>query len=377
MTTTRLGLVLASIIALAMLALGAMSALAAPSGAGDPAKGKYIMAANGGCGCHGPDHAGFKPGAPPDQSGVDFQGPFGNVTAKNITPDRETGEGKWTDAQKINAIRNGVDDEGKQLFPIMPYLSFHFMSDGDVADLVAYLDSLPAVVNKVPENKLNGPVPPPPPLPPSPATAPSGGVERGRYLATVIGICGDCHTPMLPDGSPDNTKFLGGGSVQDTPTSPPEFAANVTPDMVTGIGGWTNAQIFAVLRYGLEPEGTAVSGLMHDQVFGITPGVGGYNQLTDDDTRAIVAFLRTIPPVSNVPTTGAGFTGGFKALADQIPDVVGLPLENEHKVASGDVIQMTPAGLFVWHPATNSTSFTDGSSTWTVTPSGVQQTPNT
>ncbi len=366
MKTTRLGLAF-GVLLLVVLTLATAGIVAAQAGPGDPARGQYIMAINGGCGCHGPDHAGFKPGAPPDQSGSIFQGPFGTVTAKNITPDQQTGVGSWTDDQLINAIRNGIDAEGKPLFPIMPYASFHFMSDGDVRDLVAYLRTLPPVGNDVPENQLNIPVPAPPQLPPSPPVAPTGGVERGRYLVTAITICGDCHTPRLPDLSPDMSRLLAGGAVD-----PMDIATNLTPDRVTGIGNWTDAQILAVLRYGLEPEGSQVSGLMHDQVVGTPLPGGGYNRLTDSDARDIVAFLRTVPPVSNVAATGAGFQFGFKTLSDLIPDVVGLPLENEHSLSNGDVGQLTTGGLLVWRSADNVNSFTDGSRTWTLTPSGLQ-----
>lgn len=370
MTTTRLGLIMAGVLALVLLALGAMSVAAAPLGAGDPAKGRYIVAADGGCGCHGPDLAGFKADAPPEQSGVIFQGPFGSVTAKNITPDKDTGIGDWTDEQITNAIRNGVDNEGKPLFPIMPYTSYHFMSNGDVADLVAYLRTLPAVSNDAPENKLNIPVPAPPPLPPSPAVAPTSGLERGRYLVTAISICGDCHTPVLPNGAPDATKFLAGGIVED------QVAPNLTPDKVTGIGRWTDAEIVGVLRYALEPEGTIVSGLMMEQDTG-TRGSGGYSRLTDADDQAIVAFLRSIPPVSNVATNGSGFKLGFKDTSDMLPDIVGLPLENEHPTAGGDTIQTTTGGLLVWRRADNVTAFTDGAITWVNGPAGLQQMPNT
>lgn len=376
MTTTRLGFVMAGILALALLALGTISAMASPLGAGDPAKGKYIMAINGGCGCHGPDHAGFKPGVPPNQSGSIFQGPFGTVTAKNITQDKNTGEGSWTDAQVINAIRNGVDNEGKQLFPIMPYNSFHFMSDADVNDLVAYLRTLPPVSNNVPENKLNGPVPAPPSLPPSPPVAPAGGVARGAYLVNAIAICGDCHTPMLPNGSPDMSKMLAGGKVQTGPTTF-EVAPNLTPDKVTGIGNWTDAQILAVLKTGTKPTGTMVKGLMLDQVMGTPLPGGGYNQLTDTDAQAIVAFLRTIHPVSNDAATGAGFELGFKTMSDMIPDIVGLPLEGEHGLPNGDTVQATTGGLLVWRKADNITAFTNGYMTWINGPNGLQQRLNT
>ncbi len=370
MRASRPTLMLAGVVALSLSALGAASVAASPSAAGDPAKGRYIVAANGGCDCHGPDLAGFKEDAPAAQSGEMFRGAFGSVTAKNITPDKETGIGDWTDDEVINAIRNGVDADGMPLFPIMPYVSFHFMSNTDVADLVAFLRTIPAVRNDVPENELNVSVPAPPSLPPSPATAPTSGIERGRYLVSAISICGNCHTPSLPSGVPDTSKFLAGGTIEN------EIAANLTPDKVTGIGNWTDAQIAAVLRFALEPEGTRVSGLMFYLDGGI-PLSGGFSQLTDSDRGAIVAFLRTIPAVSNVAANGAGFQFGFKTLSDLLPAIVGLPLENQHPVANGDILQQTTGGVLQYRPSTNVPSFTDGFMTWLLGPFGLQERLNT
>ena len=112
-------------------------ASAAPGSAGDPVKGQYIFAAAGGCGCHGINLAGYRAGGAP--FGETFAGPFGSVPALNITSDKNTGVGNWTDTQLISAIRNGVDDGGNALFPIHPSTTLHFMSDADVTDLVAFL----------------------------------------------------------------------------------------------------------------------------------------------------------------------------------------------------------------------------------------------
>lgn len=370
MSTARAGLIMTGVLALVMFALGAMSAAAAPSSAGDPVHGKYIFEATGACGCHGPDLAGYKPGAPREQSGEIFTGPFGSVTAKNITPDKDTGIGGWADDQIIGAIRNGIDDQGLPLFPIMPYTTYHFMSNSDVRDLVAYLRTVPAVKNDVPDNSLKGPVPPPPALPPSPATAPTSGLERGRYLVSAVSDCGSCHTPSLPSGAPDRARLLAGSTVSN------QVASNLTPDKVTGIGNWTDSEVAAVLRMGLEPEGTSVQGLMGEVVHGTPLSGGGFNQLTDSDLRAIIAYLRSIPAVSNTPATGAGFRLGFKAMSDMLPSMVGIPLDNEHVAPNGDTVQDTTGGLLVWRKSDGVVTFTDGSTTWLNGPDGLQKRPN-
>lgn len=264
---------------------------------GSVANGKYVFAAAGGCGCHGPNHAGYRagsretlPAAAP--FGELFLGPFGSVPARNITPDQATGEGGWLDDDVMDAIRNGIDPEGQQLFPIMPYNSFHFMSDEDVRDLVAYLRTLPAVNNPVPSRQLSVPVPPVPSLPHSPATAPKSGVERGQYLVTAVSVCGDCHTPQTPEGAPDTSKMFAGALVPRE-AGKFEVAPNITPDEATGIGTWTDQQIAALVKTGTRPDGTKVGGLM---AFMIS---GGFDQFTDGDGAAIAAYLKTVPAVSN------------------------------------------------------------------------------
>ena len=327
--TLTLTLAVLSSIAL-LVALALVAVAATPPGAGDPAKGKYIFAVNGGCGCHGPNLAGYKQGGPAELPasapfGELFAGPFGSVPATNITPDKDTGVGNWTDDQLIHALRDGIDNGGEQLFPIMPSNTFHFMSDGDVQDLVAYLRTVPAVSNKVPERTLMGPVPPAPPLPPSPASSPTSGVERGKYLVTAVGDCSSCHTPTTPQGAPDQTKFLAGAAMPRA-GGKFEIANNITPDKSTGIGSWTEQQVVALLKTGTLPDGTKTKGLMAEVL------VGGMNQLTDADAQAIATYLKTIPPVSNVPE------------APQPPQT--LPKTGESPGASlGVVMAIAAAGL--------------------------------
>ena len=297
MKITRLVL-LAGVAMLATLGVALVTvASAAPGSAGDPVKGQYIFAAAGGCGCHGINLAGYRAGGAP--FGETFTGPFGSVPALNITSDRNTGVGNWTDTQLISAIRNGVDDGGNALFPIHPSSTLHFMSDADVADLVAFLRTVPAVSNKVSDRQLNGPVPPAPPLPPSPPTSPADGLARGRYLATAVSDCGACLTPTTPQGAPDMSKLLAGGVIpREGGTF--EIGPNVTTDNATGIGYWTQQDIVMYLKQGIGPNGRTADGLMGEVVAGGFGGLG-LNQLTDADAAAIASFLKSIPAVSYVP----------------------------------------------------------------------------
>jgi mono/diheme cytochrome c family protein len=226
------------------------------------------------------------------------------VPAPNITPDKATGIGSWTDQQIADAIRNGKAPD-EQLFPIMPYPHFHFMSDQDTADLVAFLRTVPPVANDVPERTLNGPVPSVPPLPPAPATAPTEKLARGAYLVNAVVGCGDCHTPSTASGEPDMSKNLAGGFV---PRAGGRFevAPNITPDPATGIGTWSEQDIISLLKTGQRPGGRRPVGGLMALVIQNQPW-GGLNSLTDDDAAAIAAYLKSIPAVNNVarPPTAA------------------------------------------------------------------------
>jgi mono/diheme cytochrome c family protein len=291
-------------ILLGLMMLGSLSLASAsvafsaspPKATGDATRGAYVFSAAAGCDCH-TTQAGLLAG------GMKFTGPFGTVYSRNITQDTDTGIGGWTDQQMIDAIRTGKDDQGMQLFPIMPYASYSGMSDQDVADLVAYLRTIPPIKNNVPDNQLNFPVPPFTPSGAPPATAPSSGTERGAYLVSHVADCGGCHTPSKADGSPDISKMLAGNFTPDLGIVP-----NITPDNDTGIGTWTTDQIVTLLHTGKKPDGTQVTGAMAGVV------QSGFKNLTDADVQAIAAYLKTITAVRNTPqapqvapTTGGTF----------------------------------------------------------------------
>ncbi len=125
----------------------------------------------------------------------------GAVYPPNITPDKETGAGNWTDDQLARAIREGIGNDGRALFPFMPYENFRYLSDEDLASIVVYLRSIPPVRRAVPKTELIFPVKYLIRSAPQPVTGPvaepdtSTAVKRGDYLVT-IGGCRDCHTPM-------------------------------------------------------------------------------------------------------------------------------------------------------------------------------------
>lgn len=290
-------------VALALAALGvfwfaAQTAAAAPPVQelkGDPGRGAYVFAAAAGCGCHITE-AGFLAG------GTKYEGPFGTVHSKNLTSDPETGLGNWTEAEIVTAFRTGKTKDGEQLFPIMPYHTFSGMADQDAYDLAAFIKTAPPIKNALPEDKLNFPVPAFNP-PPAPATAPTEGLERGKYLVNNVSDCGGCHTPTDAQGNPDMSKILAGAPVEG------ELSANITPDEATGIGKWTAEQIANLLKTGQKPDGSSVKGLMMLVV------QGGFSKLTDADRLAIANYIKTVPAVNNVPQLPAPLPSTGMALS--------------------------------------------------------------
>jgi hypothetical protein len=203
------------------------------------ARGRYIFKFVSSCeDCYSP-HDMTKPGAPiteaAEGSGEEFliDGVPAKLFAPNLTPDPETGVGTWTDDELGRAIREGVTREGRAMFPIMPYEDFRYMSDEDVASVVVYMRSLPAVKHALPESVVFAPVkylirdvPRPitaPVLPPDSSTA----AARGAYLVH-LGTCTDCHTPAKR-GAPIEGMDFAGGFVMSGPWGS-VASANITPD---------------------------------------------------------------------------------------------------------------------------------------------------
>ena len=232
----------------------------------------------------------------------------GVVVAPNITPDKETGIGTWTDGEKIRAIRDGVDRDGNALFPEMPYAGFRNMSDEDVEAVVAYLDSLPPVKNLLPKTKLDfvpglmiksapkpaGTVPPPDRSNPK---------KYGEYLV-ALGGCIDCHTPSDDHGQPIAGKLMAGGQKFET-TAGTVVSANITPDLETGTGKWSEdffQKKFYDYKTYVENGSPRLSG---PEAFTLMPWLG-FSQKTPDDLAAIYAYLRTIPAVRNPVETHPG-----------------------------------------------------------------------
>lgn len=223
----------------------------------------------------------------------------GEIYAANITPDVETGIGSWTDGEKIRAIREGVDKNGRTLFPIMPYSFYRYMSDDDVQALVAYLDTMPAIQHKLPATRVNFPDSMWMKGDPKPVDGPvktpdrSDKVRYGEYLQT-ISHCEVCHTPY-PNLKPQLQYRLAGGRRFITPAGT-VYSANITPDKTTGIGDWDVERFKMRLKTYLiyeTPEGPPKIG---PERFTMMP-YEAYAHMDDADMEAIFAYLMTQPPI--------------------------------------------------------------------------------
>ena len=174
------------------------------------------------------------------------------VVAPNITPDKETGAGNWTDDMLARAIREGIGHDGRALFSIMPYQSYRNMSDEDLASVVVYIRSLPSVRNRLPSTQIPFPLSflinrlPQPVTGSVPVPDQSTPAARGAYLATM-GICSYCHTPQ-DKGEPIAGLDFAGGFVFSLPTGV-VASANITPD-ASGISYYDEDLFIQTMREG-------------------------------------------------------------------------------------------------------------------------------
>jgi mono/diheme cytochrome c family protein len=258
-------------------------------------QGKYVFGAAAGCGCHTePGKAGAL-----NAGGRRYTGPFGTVYSTNITPDPDTGIGRWTDDQIIAAIRLGRRPSGERLIPVHPYTVFNGMAEADLRSVVAYLRSVPPVRRANQPKRITVPLFESVFLPAwlaafapretPPAAAPTTGIARGEYLVRAVSHCGECHTPRTVTQATDNSRFLAGN-----PNGPEESRIpNITPDPATGLT-WTEEQIAEYLGTGNTPDGDVAGGLMAEVIQGTS---AGYKDLMQADRLAIARYLKTIPPV--------------------------------------------------------------------------------
>jgi mono/diheme cytochrome c family protein len=273
-------------LAAAALALGATAA-----GAETPAeRGRYLVETIAGCGnCHTPRGPGGVFAADKHMAGgfVFDEKPF-RAVASNITPDKETGIGGWTDAQIAKAIREGIRPDGSLIGPPMPFELYRRLSDTDLNAIVAYLRTLKPVANKVEKSVYRIPLPPAygPPVASVPDVPRADKVKYGEYLAGPVGHCVECHTPMV-NGRRDWSRIGQGGEQFHGPWGI-AVSRNLTPHPEDGLGKWTDAEIKRAITQGISKNG---SKLFPPMAYAL------YAKVKDEDLDAIVAYLRSLKPL--------------------------------------------------------------------------------
>lgn len=276
--------------------------MAAPAGTAeappDPllARGEYVFRAAGCYGCHTDEKHHGKPLA----GGRALPSPFGTFYTTNITPDPDTGLGRWSEDEFLRAMRQGVGRQGENLYPAFPYPSYTRLADDDLRALWAWLRAQPPVRQENRPHRLAwfaGFRPflwvwkalffRPGPFRPDPARPASW--NRGAYLAEAAAHCGECHTPRSITGAPKASLRYAGAS------RGPEGAVvpNITPDPRTGIGRWSRSDLAGYLGTGLAPDGDLAGGLMAVEID------DGLKYLSPDDRAAIAEYVLSLPPIEH------------------------------------------------------------------------------
>jgi mono/diheme cytochrome c family protein len=292
---------------------------AAPTGVPEPlanaglvARGEYLAEAADCEACHTvPGHARYA-------GGLAFHLPFGTLYSPNITPDKQTGIGNWSDADFLRAVHEGIAPDGTRLYPAFPYTSYTMMTDADALAIKAYLFSLPAVHAKAPAAALAFPYSQRwlmifwslffnPDTRFQPNAAQSAEWNRGAYLAEAMGHCGDCHTPRnLMQALDNRDKFKGAIAAGWK-------AYDITPDKTSGIGAWSDQALVQYLGGGHAFDYGTASGPMGEAVD------NSLSHLLPQDIKAIVAYLRTVPPIADpelpAPKTAPASPSGREAIA--------------------------------------------------------------
>jgi mono/diheme cytochrome c family protein len=225
---------------------------------------------------------------PPEES--DVPAPY-RVVAPNISPDPEYGAGKWKDSDFVRALRRGIGHDGRTLFALMPYNYFRNLSDEDLASIIVYERSVAPVHIERPKTvlpeEIKQTLQPLPPLEHVLEPDRSDRVKYGEYLVTV-GHCDLCHTPIDEKGNALPGMAFAGGQLLVGPWGPTVASLNLTPDP-SGISYLDESMFIDTIRYG-RVKARLLSNAMP---------WGYFRNLTDEDLKAIFAYLRTLKPIQH------------------------------------------------------------------------------
>src|SRR3984885_10154925 len=268
------------------------------AGADQIKRGEYLIRAADCEVCH------TAPGGAAFAGGLAIPLPFGTLYSTNVTSDKETGIGDYSDADFLNAVQRGIRKDGSRLYPAMPYPSYTYMTDADALAIKAYLFSRPAIhtTNRAdtlgfPFNQrwsmifwsavfsANSRF--------APNTTQSAQWNRGAYLAEALAHCGECHTPRNLAFALNNRKKFAGAETAGW------HAFNITSDKGTGIGGWSDDEVLAYLTTGHALNRGTAAGPMGEAVD------ESFSHMAPSDIRALVVYLRSVPAISepDLPAT--------------------------------------------------------------------------
>jgi mono/diheme cytochrome c family protein len=268
------------------------------AGADQIKRGEYLIRAADCEVCH------TAPGGAAFAGGLAIPLPFGTLYSTNVTSDKETGIGDYSDADFLNAVQRGIRKDGSRLYPAMPYPSYTYITDADALAIKAYLFSRPAIraANRAdtlgfPFNQrwsmifwswafnANSRF--------APNTAQSAQWNRGAYLAEALAHCGECHTPRNLAFALNNRKKFAGAETAGW------HAFNITSDKGTGIGGWSDDEVLAYLTTGHALNRGTAAGPMGEAVD------ESFSHMAPSDIRALVVYLRSVPAISepDLPAT--------------------------------------------------------------------------
>lgn len=267
-------------------------------GAGDAARGERIFHAGGCTSCHA------RPGATGRAAlelagGLELKTPFGTFVAPNISSDRNDGIGGWSAEDLARAMLKGVSPGGSHFYPAFPYASYARMQPADIADLHAFLKTLPSVAGKAPDHKLSFPFNirrglglwkllflSDQPVVALAADAPAP-VKLGRYLVEGPGHCGECHTPRNAIGGTDKSRWLAGAVAAEGEGKVPNITSGEG-----GIGDWSESDIAYFLETGFTPDFDSAGGSM-------AAVIRNTSKLPPEDRTAMAAYLKAVPAQAN------------------------------------------------------------------------------
>ncbi len=272
-------------------------------------RGRYVAVAADCVACH------TTAGGQPYAGGRAFHLPFGTIYSPNITPDPQTGIGAWTNADFVRALHQGVGRRGSDYYPAFPYTSYARMTEQDAVALRAYLSTLSPVRARPPRSRLVFPFNQRPlmrfwkllflhakPFQPDPGQ--NAQWNRGVYLVTALGHCGECHTPRNLLYAVNQRQALSGETMQGW------TAWNITSDPRHGLGARSSEAIMEYLQYGYAPGMGVAGGPMKEAVdFSLS-------RLTHEDLSAIAAYLKSTPAKSRGPLVGVAPAGLVQASAE-------------------------------------------------------------